>query len=333
MDFRFANLTWLLAGAVCIAAFSAASQGGVQPAQAPLFANPGDGAQTPVDPFTDTGSYANTVQAPTFGLNSRPAGPLPPVQNFSPQLNQLLQDRKNWALMTPEEILGVSTPEEILGVKKPEDIEQSSYTPEERFLLRQDASSAKATAEDGANNFSHWSLTKTPDSSVGTSQPGMPNDSSFSDFSRLLNASSSNPFKRQDNSGNGIQAPAQAANTAKANLEQQAAMERFRQLLDPDPAPSKPVATSPGYRFDSSSATPGDAYLKARASYDPLYNPLGASVSPLRDNAEKPIGITPLPGIATQPPKKLETPPSWTPKPPPWLSHEPNPFVLPQPKL
>src|SRR6185437_2717543 len=92
-----------------------------------IFSNPGtglkDGADSPKNDSQrqlDTGNY----NAPHhFFNNYSPSLPLPrPVflGNQDAAAQDALNKRKNWMLLTPEQILGVQAPEDILGVKKPD---------------------------------------------------------------------------------------------------------------------------------------------------------------------------------------------------------------------
>src|ERR1039457_6470899 len=50
------------------------------------------------------------------------------------QWRKFLDGKKNWTLMTPEEVLGIPTPEKILGITDPK--EDPKLSAEERFLPR-----------------------------------------------------------------------------------------------------------------------------------------------------------------------------------------------------
>src|ERR1035437_6194482 len=52
------------------------------------------------------------------------------------QWQKVLEGKKNWMLMTPEEIFGTTTPEKIMGITDPKENPKLSLV--ERFLLRQD---------------------------------------------------------------------------------------------------------------------------------------------------------------------------------------------------
>lgn len=328
MEIRSAKPGWWMALVFCAAALSASAQGGASSSQTGLFASPGDGTEdsSVSSPFADSDNFADQIQAPTSLFNNRAAAPLPAPM---PEVNQVLEERKNWALMTPEEILGLKTPEEILGVKKAEDIEQGSLTPEERFLLRQDTPATGATNGYSTDDkTSRWWLTKGPEDPDFLTPQQTEENSSLADFNRLISATpNKGPFAARNNSGNWIQAPVSTGDSEKADAEQQAEMERFRQMLDPGAAFEKPATAMTDNRFGFSDAGQ-DPYQKVRAA-----NRAATSLSTVEDDVAKPVGLTPLPGLATEPPKKLDTTPTWAAKPPPWLSEQPNPFAIPPPKL
>ncbi len=77
-------------------------------------------------------------KTPTVSFDALPGSPNP---NAVPAVSALqwrkfLEGKKNWMLMTPEEVLGIPTPEKLLGLPDPK--EDPSLSAEERFLQRQD---------------------------------------------------------------------------------------------------------------------------------------------------------------------------------------------------
>jgi hypothetical protein len=100
---------------------------------------------------------------------------------------------------------------------------------------------------------------------------------------------------------------------AKPTSVQQADMDNFRAMLEPNSAPDK-APVSP--RFTSPSTPAADPYLQRQ----PAFNPAGRSVAQLEDHVSRPTGIQPLPGItgAGKPVSKAR--PSWQAQLPPWLS-------------
>ena len=77
--------------------------------------------------------FGNDVSA---SFDDLPRSPVPNNNRSNPQWRKAQEDQKNWALMTPQEILGVPTPESILGISSLQD--DTKLTSEERFLKRQD---------------------------------------------------------------------------------------------------------------------------------------------------------------------------------------------------
>ena len=105
---------------------------------------------------------------------------------------------------------------------------------------------------------------------------------------------------------------------SQANLEQIAARERFRAMMEPSAPPEK--LTTPT-RFAPALAPVANPNLQAA----PLFNPLGKSYAPLQSGISRPAGITPLPSLTT-PNLQPATPKKTLVDPPPWLSDGPQPF-------
>ncbi len=109
----------------------------------------------------------------------------------------------------------------------------------------------------------------------------------------------------------------------KPDPEQVAAMDRFRQLLNPAPAPTTEASPDNTY-FSTTKTSPAvDPYLN-QPDYVP--NPAGASYTPLTSGIGKPNGLDPLPGIVTPGTTPALTP-AWAPQPAPWLSKGRSRFV------
>src|ERR1035441_10730353 len=64
------------------------------------------------------------------------------------QWRKFLEGKKNWTLMTPEEVLGIPTPEKILGITDPKDDPELSL--QERFLQRLDRRGGAGGGEGGS---------------------------------------------------------------------------------------------------------------------------------------------------------------------------------------
>src|SRR5271170_2682982 len=85
-----------------------------------------------------------SLQAPDPALNfhatdDRPA--LPPPETYNPQnqrMQKMLEERKNWTLMTPAEILGVTPTEELLNPPEHDAAGQEKNPSQlERYLERE----------------------------------------------------------------------------------------------------------------------------------------------------------------------------------------------------
>lgn len=317
---------WVLLAAVGLAAFSA-------PAQETLL----NSKQTdePVDKansFLDDSKrqiHAGDYNAPRqLFSNPGPSLPLPPplFLNQDPSVQDALNKRRNWMLLTPEEILGIKTPEEILGIKNPDDEKKLSL--EEKFLLRQSRAAAGAATngragnlfgKDDQNPFAKNQNDQNPFSSGPTATAdqkypnGLPRQWNQL-FSPKVGDSFSGNDRRQESAWTSAFAqPAQP----KITPEQLADRERFRALMEPSSPPDKP-APPPGY---STTVLPApNPYLQPQ----PKFNPAGRSYSTLENNAARPMGINPLPGITGPAPKPVEKRPSWMAQPAPWLTDGPQ---------
>ena len=302
---------------------------GVLPAaaqQSILFSKPTETAAEKANSFmleapSKLQGRAGEFNAPKqlFNFSPEPTPPLPVMPNIPSQsLRDALDKRKNWTLLTPEEILGVPTPEKILGLPAPNN--EDNLSPEQRFLSRQDR--AVATAATNAQVRSDAALLE------NEANPFLPNNRS-GQASRLGDGpdfhSTPNANLRPDGQTGADQrdiSPWTSAFTVppaapKPSPEQQAAMERFRALMEP----SSPVETTPARPVTSTTPLP-DPNLQPQ----PLVNPLGHSFTPLQSSIGRPTGIMPLPGITgpykTPAPSKSSSQAQL----PPWLSDSPPPF-------
>jgi hypothetical protein len=352
MDFRLLNFRLpLVAGALSAVVLSVAAQDGApQSGQAIIFSTPAGGNTTSnaLSLFpqpSDQPSFVNELRAPTpvpFLDFEPPAEPLPtppPAPAVSSaeakQLQRMLDERKNWALLTPAEILGVSVPE-----KPSSTLEQAAADSEktltvlERYLERQQQSPTAATNgyynDNYDNSSAGWDFLRnqgglTNESSFNPARPGLPTAAQV--LNRLFNTSPDNNLPAEQNEDAGwlktFGLPPQPVAPTPA---QQAETERFRQLLEPNPYADTKAKSLPDSQSLSSLQPLPDPNLNPA----PFVNPVGAPFTPFNSGVGKPMGLTPLPGVTG--PQNLQTvaTPSWMPQPPPWLSQTPQPFTMPQ---
>jgi len=235
---------------------------------------------------------------PEVNYNVLPGSPNPNAVSTASaeQWRKFLDAKKNWMLMTPEEVLGLSTPEKIMGVTDPKNDPKLSV--EERYLQRRGRLAA-AGATNGvqhpdaafwrgdspADTFHPADATARFAQTLGGSIPGAaknlnqlfnPNPDSSADVNNKKDSVWANPF--------GMTQP-----MPKSTPEQLEGMDRFRALMDP----SAPEKTQEPSRFASPLIAAPDRNLQVL----PAYNPAGRSFSALESGIAKPAGITPLPGI------------------------------------
>jgi hypothetical protein len=254
--------------------------------------------------------------------DSMPDLPAPRLQpnNNNAALRDTLNRRKNWTLLTPEQILGIQTPEQILGL--PDKTHDNKLSLEEQFLLRE-AQASSGTHTNSQPGGSAWRAVDEVNPFAARDQPS--EDNSFRQarqkttpgtkfFNGFLNAPGSSAGPGEN--------PGTAWNTSffqptrpKPTAEQQAEMERFRALMAPSPPPDPPPVPT---RFSVAPAP--DPFLQAV----PVVNPAGRGISPLENLFSRPTGIQPLPGISTAPPAPATVRPSWQAQLPPWLKNGPQ---------
>jgi hypothetical protein len=241
-------------------------------------------------------------------------------------MQRLLDERKNWALLTPEEILGLPTPEKILGQPKNEAVVVRYYERQEQLRTR-------------TNNDSYGPADSTPwwdfsgdqepqmDAGVWPSTGGRQGNAALT--GRLLGGTPGNRA--------GTAQPPESGWSKSFNLpavppkptpEQQAAMNQFQQLLQPH---SLPGGGANSQSLGSPIFPPAST---APAPEPPAVISLGASYAPLSSRIVMPTGVTPLPGLLG--PTNTGLPalaPEWKPQAPPWMSSAPQPDAIPQRKF
>ena len=262
-------------------------------------------------------------QTPSVSFDLLPGSPQASAISAasSAQWQKFLENKKNWPLMTPEEIFGIATPEKILGVKNSKD--EAKLSPEERYLRRQDRLTGTATNLSRRMDVPLWREDEMRD-------PFHPADA-VNRFSSRNNGAVSGP-ERNVGGVNGLfprlnrDAPTESDAKVesawfspfappealrKQTPEQLAGMERFRALMEPS-APERPADTAK--LFGQPNIAP-DPNMQSQ----PLFNPLGRSFTPLESGISKPVGLAPLRGI-TGPQKVAEKKTTTLVQAPPWLS-------------
>lgn len=280
--------------------------------------------------------FSGAPQSSTV-FNFSPPGatePLPRPQIFPPSQRalDLAEQKKNWVLMTPAEILGVKKPDNLLGVTERDAAGQEKQsTPLERYWERQNAARMGGTnGYQPDNGLGRMNYLDDQNSQAPANTPNLSTTrtlDSKSIWNKLLNNTPGDDSNGQGEGGVwqrllGAPAPLPTATTPTPN--QMADMERFRQLLG-SAAASSPT---PGRTFYSS---PG-------ATVDPILgeiriNPAGASYTPLSSGIGMPKGVLPLPGITTVNRASTAPAPALLPQTPPWVMSGPELFTPPQRKF
>ncbi len=319
----------LALGAVLATACSASAQQTIQ------FSKPTENAEEKansfmMEPSSKLQGRASQYNAPKPLFDLTPEDPVLPPPQLPPALSKSLKDdlnkRKYWTLMTPEEIIGRTTPEKILGL--PDPTGDDERTPEERFLRnRHQAAAFSATNAAHRLDAARWRNEASPfalrDAREGGDEFSKPDArtelGSRKYFDRLVTAPGDSPFGGSQNADSAwSSAFAQPAPLPKPNLEQIAARERFRAMMEPSAPPEKPTTPT---RFAPALTPASNPDLPAA----PLFNPLGRSYAPLQSGISRPAGITPLPTL-TGPNLPPTTPKKSLVDLPPWLSDGPQPF-------
>ncbi len=270
--------------------------------------------------------HASDFNAPKQIFNSSPED-LPmlapaPANNNNASVRDALDKRKNWTLLTPEQILGIPTAEQILGL--PEKDSDKNLTLEQKFLNRQSRPAAVAADGGRAGEPMRWNPAAAANPFVLKSKadgdnPSGPTAEKLEPGTKFFNpfvSGSGQASRPDDNSGSAWTSDFARPSRPKPSPEQQAEMESFRALMQPNPVPGQtPVAT----RFNVPPAPAPDPFLQAR----PVGNPVGLDVSPLGKLFSEPTGILPLPAVSTPPPTPINVRPKWQAQPPPWLTPGP----------
>ena len=353
MNFRPADFRMrLLAGVLSAVFLSAAAQNGAPPSSraiifsAPAGENAASNAPSLVPRLSDRPDFASELRAPVSVFDAQgPSLPLsaPPRAAMlsraeARRLQEMRDKRENWALMTPEEILGVDKSRNALRTPEQEAADnRENLSIAERFLERQRQSRTAVTNGNyGDNSSSDWRFSRdqggpTNGSPSDSVRIGLPTTAQILD--RFFNDTpGNNRLAGQDESRsagwfNSIGLPPPPA---APTPEQLAERERFKQLLDPGSYSDTPAKSPLGGGFLSSLQPLPDT----APNQTPTVNPAGASFAPLSSGIGRPAGLSSLPGIAGPANSQSSAvSPSWAPQPPPWLLQTPQPFTMPQRKF
>src|SRR5882757_532279 len=294
------NRALLLVAAGAMVLSAAAQDSG----QAIIFSTPKSDDPQAVTPSlapqnSDVPILPSTLLAPVpaFPSGSSLAGdqPLAPMYSSEQQrLKQSQEERRNWTMMTPEEIFGIKSTEKLLQPPERDAFgREKKTTTMERFLERENQSRIGPTNDwrnDRAN--SPWNLSRDEDNASlfarrpdGTADPAQ-NLKRFLDSQQNRNVAGNQDGKIDDQA---FDALARKKETEE-KIEQLAAMQRFRQMLQPGPAPS----TESRY-FPAPKPVVNPNYTVPEF----VSNPAGASFTHLSSSIGRTEGLTPLPGAFT----------------------------------
>ena len=254
--------------------FSAGARGG----ESIIFSSPpgGEVSNTPsLSPKpSDEAALARPLPAPEqlFQFQLAPqnfSAPQPAVSAAEQQrLQKILDDKSDWAFLTPEEILGVK-PENADDAQK-----QDDRTPMERYLDRQQQLRSPGVT----NSYSLADENENPSwnsSEADTNYFSRSGGYAGTFWNRLLNGNQRNmnyPGQNNNSAWSLFSSPRPQEQSTKPDPAQQAAMERFQQLLNPSFAP----------------AADASSFSAAKVATDPNFtqpdftpNPAGASFVPV----------------------------------------------------
>jgi len=276
--------------------------------------------------------FENAFEVPStlnFAPSPNPA-PLPSIgpvfsSEAAARVQDLLDRRNNWALLTPEEILGAATPEKIFGITDHNAFGQRKYsTALERYNERQNQMQlARTNGLSLVNSSPVWNSFSDRNSRSNSLYGGLVSPGALAN--PLFNSTAD-----RQNENNGwsrlFDQPAPAPVPAP-NPAQLTDMDRFRQLINPG-LPSAAAAANPSAGGLKTSLP--QTLLGSGLAQPPR---MGASFAPLNSGISKAPEMPRLPSAwalsYTSPPPAE----AWAPQLAPWLSPAPQPLAAPQRKF
>src|ERR1017187_7322195 len=249
--------------------------------------------------------FGDTLQAPPpLSFSGPPVNPPLPVgvPVVSPaealRMQDLLDRRKNWMMLTPAEILGATTPEKILGIQELDvSGRPKNLTALERYTARQNQ-----TPLGNTNAFPTWNFSDKQPDTLNSIPGGLGSPDNMA--SSLLNPAPDNQtFAGQNGNNSWSKLFGSPSPSPVVTLAQPTDMERFRQLLKPGSS-STAAATTPSWSGIKSSLP--QTALSSGLGQSSL-TPVGASFTPLNSGIGKPAEMPKLPSIWSL---SLTSPPS-----------------------
>ncbi|HSY17047.1 MAG TPA: hypothetical protein VK815_01875, partial [Candidatus Acidoferrales bacterium] len=274
--------------------------------QSVIFSKPGDLPTDKANDFMNSEHKgAGAVNGPSPMVSAKPRADfdiLPgaqPLRMPSPaeilQWQKAMDEKKNWTLLTPYQILNIPTKEQIMGLPDPN--HEENLSTEEKYIRRQERErNASATnAMRRPDGFS--SADDNPFESKNDRQQRQNRPDETQSTVRLGPGSS--PLAPIMDGGRNPDSIWHSAfrvipEAPKPDPEQVAAMERFKAMMEP-PAAVKPASLS-GF------STPATPVVDHNLQPMPDYNPAGRTFVPVQNNAVRPTGLNPLPTVTGQRP-------------------------------
>jgi hypothetical protein len=334
MKTRNSQLSVTLFAAIALAG---AVVGPLQAQESIIFSRPTENVTDKANSFMDqqTRKAPSSYTAPSSIFNSAPEASfdvLPGASRPKPlsaealrQMQKNYDQSKNWTLMTPAEIMGVTAAERILGLPDPD----KNLSTTERYFKRQEQQRSTSATNAMMRSLNGGELDDNPFAAARRDQKNKNHDSVWNIPDQTAandkNGRTAAEIEQADRRalspwGSAFNVPVAQK---KSDFEIQAALERSRAAseLSVTPAAASGFSAVP-------SRTPS-SFGKTEIKPSPIAN----SYAPVRDTASRPVGVAPLPTINSARQQALTTPkPKPLTQPPPWVVSEDksaNPYAAP----